>query len=95
MLHQGVISKEIQSSREMNVSMMYSLPQLFYLKAIKKAETNVEGCNARTRIARTRIVTACACMNGAIMTSAYVFKRRQEFKDESAVFNTNINFVPP
>ena len=45
--------------------------------------------------ARTRIVTACACMNGAIMTSAYVFKRRQEFKDEPAVFNTNINFVPP
>lgn len=36
MLHQRVISKEIQSSRELNVSMMYSLPRLFYLKAIKK-----------------------------------------------------------
>ena len=48
MLHQRVISKEIQSSRELNVSMMYSLSHLFYLKAIKKkAETNVEGCNAR------------------------------------------------
>lgn len=45
MLHQRVISKEIQSSREL----MYSLPHLFYLKAIKKAETNIEGCNARAR----------------------------------------------
>lgn len=36
MLHQRVISKEIQSSRELNVSIMYSLPHLFYLKAIKK-----------------------------------------------------------
>ena len=36
MLHQRVISKEIQSSRELNVSMMYSLRHLFYLKAIKK-----------------------------------------------------------
>ena len=49
MLHQRVISKEIQSSRELNFSMMYSLSHLFYLKAIKKAETNVEGCNARAR----------------------------------------------
>ena len=47
MLHQRLISKEIQSSRELNISMMYSLPHLFYLKAIKNAETNVEGCNAR------------------------------------------------
>ena len=92
MLHQRVISKEIQSSRELNVSMMYSLPHLFYLKAIKKRQRRTSKVVMH---ARTRIATVCACMNGAIMTSAYVFKRRQEFKDEPAVFNTNINFVPP